>query len=133
MDDVLKKAEAQDKGAGMDGRDADSNSSAMAPQVDEAHESDLEEGELEDEHIMNRNNVESLTDGAKGVRNYWPFQSQVANTLNRQCSQMDLSPRNRYHSRMQRQRFSYLVYLVPLMFLLAIVCLDQGPPMLVVT
>ena len=133
MDDVLKEAEVRDKGAGIEGRDAHSNGSAVAPQMDEVHENDLEEGEVEDAHIPNRKNVELLTDGVEGVRNHWPITSKVAKNSNRHCSQMDLSRRNRYHSRMQRRQFSHLVYQVHLVFLLAMVCLDQHHPMLVQT
>ena len=67
MEDVLREAEARDRGAQMEGNDLDSTKSAIPAQMDEAHRNGLEEGEVEDEGVVDGKNAESLMERAEKV------------------------------------------------------------------
>lgn len=65
VEDVLREAEARDKGAHMEGSDVDSTNSAIAAKVDEAHPDGLEEGEVQDEDVVNGKDAASVIESAK--------------------------------------------------------------------
>ncbi|KAL8823982.1 MAG: hypothetical protein Q9191_005390 [Dirinaria sp. TL-2023a] len=65
VEDVLREAEARNKCASIAGSSVDSTNSAMPAQMDEARQSDLEEGEVEDGNIVNGKCAEPVIESAE--------------------------------------------------------------------